>query len=264
MTRTLIRTATAFGLALAGVVLGPASGVRLAAQEQHPGEYSPADIETGARLYGAQCITCHNLTGDGVGGIDLRRGTFRRVNSDDDLRKVITGGVPGTAMPKFDVSPAEQNALVAYIRSGFEVGGRAVKVGDPQRGKAAYSKGGCASCHRAEGNGSRKAPDLTDIGAMRSASMLQQAITEPTANLLPINRPVKAVTKDGKVINGRRLNEDTYTVQIIDENERLMSLTKSDLKEFQVLTTSPMPSYKDKLSPDEIADVVAYLLSLKG
>ena len=75
---------------------------------------------------------------------------------------------------------------------------------------------------------------------------------------------MRAVTKDGKVINGRRLNEDTYTVQLIDENERLLSLTKSDLKEFHVLTTSPMPSFKDKLSPDEIADMVAYLLSLKG
>ena len=150
-------------------------------QEQHPGEYSPADIETGARLYGAQCSTCHALTGDGVGGIDLRRGTFRRVSSDEDLRHTITGGVPGTAMPKFDVTPAEQNALVAYIRAGFEVGGRAVKIGDIARGKAVYDKGGCASCHRAAGVGSRKAPDLTDIGTLRSASMLQQSITEPTA-----------------------------------------------------------------------------------
>jgi putative heme-binding domain-containing protein len=215
-------------------------------------------------LYGAQCITCHNLTGDGVGGIDLRRGTFRRVSSDEDLRHTITGGVPGTAMPKFDVTPAEQNALVAYIRSGFEVGGRAVKVGDVARGKAVYDKGGCASCHRAAGAGSRKAPDLTDIGSMRSASMLQQSIVDPTAYLLPINRPVRVVTRDGKTINGRRLNEDTYTVQLIDENERLLSLSKADLKEFHVLTTSPMPSFRDKLSPEEIADMVAYLLSLKG
>jgi hypothetical protein len=94
--------------------------------------------------------------------------------------------------------------------------------------------------------------------------MLQQSITEPTAFLLPINRPVRAVTKDGKVITGRRLNEDTYTVQLIDDSERLLSLTKADLKEFHVLTTSPMPSFKDKLSPEEISDVVAYLLSLKG
>jgi cytochrome c1 len=74
---------------------------------------------------------------------------------------------------------------------------------------------------------------------------------------------VRAVTKDGRTITGRRLNEDTYTVQVIDDQERLLSLTKADLREYTVLTTSPMPSYKD-LTADELADLIAYLLSLKG
>lgn len=236
-----------------------------AAQEQHPGEYSPVDIENGSRLYTSQCITCHGPTGDGVAGVDLRRGTFKRIASDDDLRSVITGGVPGTGMPKFAFSPTEQNGVVAYIRAGFDVGGRAAKVGDAKRGKQVFdTKGTCTSCHRVEGNGARKGPDLTDIGAMRSATMLQQTLTEPSGALLPINRPVRAVTKAGKTVTGRRLNEDTYTVQIIDENGRLQSLVKADLKEFQVQTASPMPSFRDKLTADEIADVVAYLLSLKG
>ncbi len=82
--------------------------------------------------------------------------------------------------------------------------------------------------------------------------------------MLPINRPVRAVTTDGKVINGRRLNEDTYTVQLIDDQGRLASLVKADLREYTILTKSPMPSYKDKLSSAELADVLTYLLSLKG
>ena len=82
--------------------------------------------------------------------------------------------------------------------------------------------------------------------------------------MMPINRPVRAVTKNGAVVNGRRLNEDTYTVQLIDEQEKLISLTKADLREYTILTISPMPSYKDRLSENELADVVAYLLSLKG
>jgi hypothetical protein len=82
--------------------------------------------------------------------------------------------------------------------------------------------------------------------------------------MMPINRPVRAVTRDGKVINGRRLNEDTYTVQILDDQERLLSLAKADLREFTVLTTSPMPSFKNQLGADDLADLVAYLLSLKG
>ena len=82
--------------------------------------------------------------------------------------------------------------------------------------------------------------------------------------MLPLNRTIHAVTKDGKVITGRRLNEDTYTVQLIDAQEHLVSLDKSDLREFTILKTSGMPSYKDKLSAKDVADLVAYLLSLKG
>jgi len=82
--------------------------------------------------------------------------------------------------------------------------------------------------------------------------------------MIPINRPVRAVTRDGKVINGRRLNEDTYSVQLTDEEGRLYSLMKSDLREYNVLTKSTMPSYDKELTKDELADVVSYLLSLKG
>ena len=82
--------------------------------------------------------------------------------------------------------------------------------------------------------------------------------------LSPINRPVRAVTRTGRVINGRRLNEDTYSVQLIDDQERLVSLPKAELREFTISTTSPMPSYQDRLSPEERAAVVAYLLTLKG
>jgi hypothetical protein len=79
-----------------------------------------------------------------------------------------------------------------------------------------------------------------------------------------MNRSVRAVTKDGKVITGRRLNEDTYAVQLIDEQERLISLEKGDLREYAVLMGSSMPAYKDKLRAGDLADLVAYLLSLKG
>ena len=91
-----------------------------------------------------------------------------------------------------------------------------------------------------------------------------RSLTDPVSQMMPINRPVRAVTRDGTVINGRRLNEDTYTVQLIDDQERLVSLTKADLRELTVLTSSPMPSYRSRLADEEIADVVAYLLTLKG
>ena len=78
------------------------------------------------------------------------------------------------------------------------------------------------------------------------------------------DRPVRIVTKDGKTITGRRLNEDTYTVQLIDAQEHLLSLLKSDVREYTILKTSSMPSYKDRLTAQELSDLVAYLVTLKG
>jgi putative heme-binding domain-containing protein len=235
------------------------------AAQDHAGQYSQADIERGSRLYGANCAFCHGAAGDAVSNVDLRSGKFRRAASDEDLGRVIAAGVPGTAMPPHKFQDAELTGIVAYIRSMRDVRTDTVAVGDARRGKELFTvKGECISCHRVHGQGSRLAPDLSDIGMVRSANALQESLLDPTAKMLPINRPVRAVTKDGKVINGRRLNEDTYSVQLIDSQERLVSLDKADLKEYAILKTSPMSSYRGKFSAQELADVVAYLLTLNG
>ena len=78
-----------------------------------------------------------------------------------------------------------------------------------------------------------------------------------------MHRSVRAVTLDGKVVTGRRLNEDTYSVQLVDSEEHLVSLMKADLREYKVIPASPMPSYRDKLTADELTDLLSYLLSLK-
>jgi putative heme-binding domain-containing protein len=168
-------------------------------------------------------------------------------------------------MPPFSFTAAELTGIVAYVRNMANFDARSVPLGDPARGKAVFQGvGGCARCHRAEGQGPRLAPDLSNVGAYRTADALQRTILDPSANMLAMNRSVRAVTKDGKVITGRRLNEDTYSVQLIDEQERLISLDKPDLREYTVVMASSMPAYKDKLAAADLADLVAYLLSLKG
>ena len=230
-----------------------------------PGDYSPVDIAYGSRIYDAQCTTCHGANGDGVGGVNLRSGTFRNAITDQDLTRVILLGIQGTGMQAFKFDASEVAGIVAYLRNMNAVDRGSVKLGDAARGKTLFDgKGGCARCHRVGAQGSRVAPDLSDVGAQRSAGSLQRSLTDPTSQMMPINRPVRAVLHDGKVVSGRRLNEDTYTVQLIDDQERLVSLTKSDLREYTILTSSPMPSFASTFSPDELSDVVAYLLSLKG
>src|SRR5882672_5576892 len=234
-------------------------------QTVHEGQYAQSDIIRGQGVYRAQCSTCHGTTGDAVGTVDLRRGRFRNAKSDEDLARLIGTGIPGTAMPPFTFEPAELTAIVAFIRAGFDVNATAVKLGDASRGRTLFSgKGACATCHRVNGKGPRVAPDLSDVGASRAAASIQGVLLDPGAYLTPINRPVRAVTREGKVITGRRLNEDTYTVQMLDDKEQLVTLDKSTLRDYHILQTSPMPSYKDKLTSEELADVMAYLVSLKG
>ncbi len=226
--------------------------------------YSAADVATGKQLFTVQCQPCHGPNGDLVAGIDMRKGEFKRVSTDEEISRIILNGVPGTGMPPFSLPDASRAALVAYIRSLHDTGARAA-AGDAQRGQEIFEgKGECLTCHRVNGKGSRKGPDLSDIGAIRNAAALEHSILDPGDAIPPQQRLVHAVTKNGTAINGLRLNEDTHTVQLIDDNGRLVSLSKSDLREYTLLKTTPMPSYQGKLTPQEVADVVSYLTSLKG
>jgi putative heme-binding domain-containing protein len=240
------------------------SALLLSAQE-HAGQYSQADIERGQRIYGGNCVACHGINGDQVPKVDLRTGRFRSASGDEELARVIAGGIPGTAMPPHKFDRQELTAIVAYVRSMRNDRATAVAAGDAGRGQAVFEgKGQCLSCHRVGERGSRFGPDLTEIGIVRSSERLQRYLLDPTAAMLPMHRSVRAVTRDGKTITGRRLNEDTYSVQLIDREERLVSVIKADLKEYSVIKESAMASTRGKLTSEENADLVAYLSTLQG
>jgi len=243
----------------------------IAAQEH---SYTPADIENGSRLYQSSCAGCHGPGGDMVPGIDLLRNQFRRATSDVEIIRIIQAGIPGTTMPPSSFSATEAGTIVAFLRaaapaSGFGPGrgggGATVPRGDMTKGRAIFAgKGQCATCHRVNGVGPRVAPELTDIGTIRRPQELQEKILDPNREVRPANRTVDIVLKDGTRITGHLLNQDTFTIQVIDSRERLVSLPRTNVRDFTVRKDSPMPSYRDKLSADEVADLVAYLVSLKG
>jgi putative heme-binding domain-containing protein len=237
-----------------------ASGALLA---QH--EYTASDIENGARMYTNNCVYCHGPEGDQIPGINLLQGKFRRTLSDDDIARIIREGIAGTGMPAQNMNEGNARTVVAYLRSSGAVPAAATAGGNAARGKTIFEgKGACTSCHRAAGTGSRSGPDLSDIGALHRAIDLEKSLIDPAAVVLPQHRFVRVVTKDGATITGRLMNQDTFTVQLIDAQDRLRSFPIADLRQHSVVTTSSMPSYKDKLSSQELADVVAYLVSLKG
>ena len=239
-----------------------ASGSLLLAQHG----YTPADAEEGEQLFIENCAICHGPEGDAVPGVELARGKFRHASSDEELGQVIEKGIPGTAMPPGNFHEHQITALIAYLRSmSSSPSDSAVALGDSARGKAILDgKGACLNCHRVNGKGSYVGPELSEIGAIRRAAQLQRSLIDPDAEILPQNRFYRVVTRDGATVTGKLLNLDTFTVHMMDSNEQLRSFQKSNLKEFGFIDKSPMPSYQGKLSSAELADVLGYLVTLKG
>ena len=248
----------AFTLLLAAI---GATAVRTPVYAQHE---TAADLVDGERAFRQTCANCHGPDGDQIQGIDLGRGRFRRPMTDADLVRIIRTGIPNTPMPATQMTEEQASKIVAYLRSRAATVGAASVVGDPARGKTLFdAKGACASCHRVNGTGSRVGPDLSAVGATRSAAELQRALTDPNAEVQPQNRFYRVTLKDGTTVEGRLLGHDTFSVQILDTREQLRSFSKADLRDAAFIP-SPMPSYKTSLSAQELADLVSYLSSLRN
>ncbi|HEY6509367.1 MAG TPA: c-type cytochrome [Vicinamibacterales bacterium] len=231
-----------------------------ASAQQHE---TAADIEDGGRVFRGSCANCHGQDGDQVPGVDLGRGQFKRAQTDQELIAIIQKGIPDTAMPATNFSPEQAARVVAYLRSVAASKRGGSVVGDAARGKAVFDgKGSCSTCHRVGAAGSRVGPDLSGIGRVRRAAELEQALVDPDSEVQATNRTYRVVARDGTVTTGRLLNLDSFSVQLLDTRERLQSFLKSDLRDHG-FAPSPMPSYRTRLTAQEIADVVTYLVSLK-
>ena len=227
--------------------------------------YTPADIENGGLLYQGNCTACHGPDGDGVPSINLGSGKFRRGTTDDEIVKIILGGIPGTAMPPSNFSEGQAGTIVAYLRSLASSPTTGMLKGDAARGQSVFTgKGQCQNCHSVAGVGARGGPSLSEVGASRRAIELQRAIVEPSADIRQDHRPARVVTRDGATVTGRLLNQDTFTIQVLDGSSRLRLLDKSSVREVTIPKESPMPSYKGKLDEQEVADLIAYLRTLRG
>jgi len=137
-------------------------------------------------------------------------------------------------------------------------------AGDHANGKALIESNKCLDCHRIGQEGSRLGPDLSDIGSRRTADELRRSIVTPDAEVLAEHRFVRVVSKDGAVVIGRLLNQDAFSIQLMNAGEQLKSYLKSNLREHTILEKGLMPAYDSKLTSQQIADIVSYLGSLTG
>jgi cytochrome c oxidase cbb3-type subunit 3 len=254
----------------------------IAADDRNPLANDAKAAKAGEYEFRINCALCHGLGAHGGGrGPDLTRAHKKHVHSDAEMFQVISNGIPGTVMPAngtngqgVGMTDREIWQIITYIRS-VEVKASAKAAGNGEHGKQLfYGDANCSLCHMVEGKGGRVGPDLTSVGGSRTREAILDSVrnpsrrlawglTESTKEFPQEYETITVVTADGKEIKGVALNEDSFSVQMIDNNEQLYLLEKDKLLSFKKSRDSLMPQYNpDLLSDKDLADVVAFLLSV--
>jgi cytochrome c oxidase cbb3-type subunit 3 len=271
---------------VAGALLAGLGSFAIAAlaQEKNPYAGNAKMAQLGEFQFRANCAFCHGLGARGGGrGPDLTRAKKKHGATDADLFRTINDGVPGTAMPPngatqqgVGMTPEEIWQVVTYIRS-VEKKAPAVAIGDVARGSSLFNgTAACSTCHMINGKGGRLGPDLTGTGSARSIDYLVESVRNPNRRLAQgISEAMKefsqeyetanVVIADGTKIQGVVLNEDSFTLQMMDSREQIHLFDKDTLKSFEKTRESMMPAYDTKtLSDKDLQDIVAYMLSVSA
>jgi len=180
-------------------------------------------------------------------------------------------------MPAFaGLTDAQLMQIVAHIRSLGNTAMGDVATGDPVKGQAIYDANGCASCHIVNGVGGDLGPDLTGIGSLRPADFMRLELQNPGANLpkspvtgIAIGKwteylMFRAVTKDGRAVEGMRAAESTLEIVLEDAKGNYHSLHKADLKSLEKEPGKSFMPSQSSLSDADLNNLAAYLASLKA
>jgi len=251
-------------------------------QDHNPLAGDVKATKAGEYEFRINCAFCHGLGGRGGGrGPDLSKAAKRHGSADADLFHTISNGVPGTAMPAngtngqgVGMTDEEIWQIITYIRS-IELKAPPASSGSATYGKRLFEEdANCSTCHMVHGKGGRIGPDLTGVAISRTTNALIESVrnpsqhlawglTESTKEFAQEYRSVTVVTAEGKQIKGVTLNEDQFTVQMMDLAQRIYSFDKSRLRSFQESRESLMPAYSEKeLSDQNLKDILAYLASV--
>lgn len=216
----------------------------------------PDDVAAGTNIYRGRCAGCHGPDGIGAGaGPALNTGRYRHGASDEALYQTISKGVSGTTMPAFSNLTALQTwQTITYLRTlAVASRGSAAPKGDLAVGEAIYKKR-CAGCHE------NAAPNLAGIGMRQSAEALRESIVNPNATVAPEHWRVRVQTAQGAQLEGTRLNEDTYSIQLREKGQ-LRSVAKKEIAKLEWIRTSPMPA--QQLGAQDLDNLLAYVATMK-
>jgi putative heme-binding domain-containing protein len=245
------------GFALAAILL-PLGHAQATTSSANPEAAKAGEFE-----FRINCAFCHGLGARGGGrGPDLTGAQKRHGNAN------------GTNGQGVGMTDEEIWQIVAYLRS-IQVKAPVKPIGNPVHGKQLFDgDASCSRCHMVEGKGGRLGPDLTGAGTARTTDSLIESVrnpsqklawgvTEPTKEFAQEYLTVTVVTPEGKQIKGVTLNEDNFSLQVMDTSQQIHLFEKDKLRSIKKSRESLMPAYDNAtLSDQDLHDIVAYLLSV--
>ena len=213
----------------------------------------------------AHCSRCHGMEGKGGEGPSLHRAELEHAATDEELFDVIQSGIPGTGMPgTWQLSDSQIEEVAKYVRSMGRVEVQP-PPGDAERGATVYSENGCEACHILGGVGRGIGPELTRIGLMRGLDHLRDSLVKPQSHISEDYLFLRLHLASGAKLEGLRINEDAFSVQLRDANGRFHSVSKAEATRIERLRNRTiMRSYRRRLSETEIDDLVSFLAAQRG
>ncbi len=164
-----------------------------------------------------------------------------------------TGDVPPV------VTEAEAQVLSAKFAQFRPLAGAG---GDVGRGQQVFAAA-CGVCHTVKGGGGKIGPALDGAGAHGPEALLRNVLT-PNAAMEAGYRMFRVETRDGDLFEGLLVAQDTDSVTLRQPNTEDQRFLRGGLQRAGFLKTSVMPEgLLEALPPDQVRDLLAYVLTLK-
>jgi putative heme-binding domain-containing protein len=196
----------------------------------------------------------------------IRKELARHVVKIDGLAdpsQVAANAAPEKAITIGAVDPQNTN-LIGNI--GFEdVLLRASQApGDAKKGQELFARQSCIQCHTSANGQTPNGPHLVEIGKRYKRAELIESILRPSAKVAQGFDTYGFVTVEGKVLTGFVVSESADAVTIREASGLSHTLKLADIEERAKRDLSMMPEgIAGNLTPEELADLLAYLESLK-
>ena len=135
-----------------------------------------------------------------------------------------------------------------------------------------WGKGQCGSCHMLGGKGALKGPDLTNVAAEYKSNLIVDALTKPNHRVygdggvhlralpaMDTYDAVRVTLTNGRTVDGVLLNQDSYSLQLMGDDNQLHLLDRAQVKAVAVKPPLMPTDYDKRLTKDEFADLMAFL-----